>query len=174
MQLLEHLALEGDEYVNEIVAFPNAKARLIWVSDKCKDGKNSVKLANELYKQGDVKEAKKKYIYAKNIFIGLKKELTKLNDGGGIAASVSKGAVALIGVNVPGIDIMVMLFNIWKLCSIFATKLEAGQMLKLRENDIEINKFKKDYDIDEPTRVKYFSNVISDLIYYCDEMAKKC
>ena len=174
MQLLEHLALEGDEYVSEIVAFPNAKARLVWVGDKCKDGKNAVKIANTLYKQGATKEAKEKYIYAKNIFIDLKKEITKLNEGGGIAASVSKGAAAAIGMSVPGVNFMIMIFNIWKLCSMFATQLEVGKMLKLRENDIEISSAKEDYDIDEPTRVKYFSKVISDIIYYCDEMAKKC
>ena len=39
----------------------------------------------------------------------VKKEITKLNEGGGIAASVSKGAAAAIGMSVPGVNFMIMI-----------------------------------------------------------------
>lgn len=173
MQLLEQMAYDY-EAVNE-TAFPNAKAKKIWFSEKCKDGRQAIKDANMLYKNGARKEAKEKYIYAKSIFTDLRKEFAKLSgEGGGIVNDVIHGAVIGGTACIPFVNIGTLIYLVWQICRDYSITTEVGKVLKLKENDVEILNNKKDYDVDEPTYVKYMLNATDDIIYYCGEMIKKC
>ena len=173
MQLLEQMAYDN-EFVQEVM-FPKAKEKKIWFGEKCKDGRTAVKEANTLYKSGAYKQAKEKYIYAKGIFTDLKKEFSKLGeDGGGIVNDVIHGAVVAGTAAIPGVNFGTLIYLVWQLCRDFTITTDVGKMLKLRENDVEILKDKKDYNVDEPTYVKYMLDTTDDIIYYCDQMAKKC
>lgn len=173
MQLLEQMAYDN-EFVQEVM-FPNAKAKKIWFSEKCKDGRTAVKDANTLYKNGAYKEAKEKYIYAKGVFTDLKKEFSKLGeDGHGIANDMIHGAIVGGTAAIPVVQLGTLVYLVWQLCRDFSITMDVGKMLKLRENDIKILNDKKDYAVDEPTYVKYMLNASEDIIYYCDQMAKKC
>lgn len=173
MQLLEQLAY-GHEIVNETM-FPNAKAKKIWFGEKCKEGRQTIKDANTLYKNGARKEAKEKYIYAKGIFTDLRKEFAKLSEeGGGVRADVIHGLATGGALIIPFANIGAFIYITWQICRDYSIEMEIGKVLKLRENDVKILDNEKDYDVDEPTYVKYMLGATDDIIYYCGEMIKKC
>ena len=173
MQLLEQLA--RGEYVNEVALFPNARAKKVWFSKTCKEGKDAIKEANSLFKSGDYSKAKELYSKAKTIFVDVKKEVSKLDDGGGIAADLTTyGGTALLATKISTFP-LALLIVIWEMCSNFIIMSQVSKALKLNGEEVNIIESKtKNYNIDQPTYVRYFLTVCNDIIYYCEEMGKKC
>ena len=174
MQILEQLAY-GDEYVNEVALFPNARAKKIWFSKTCNEGKDIINDANACFKSGNYSKAKQQYTKAKTIFTDVKNEVSKLDDGGGIAADlVTYGGTAAMATNFTTLPLS-FLIMIWMICSNFLIMTQVSNVLKLSGEEVDIMASKtKNYNIDQPTYVRYFLTVCDDIIYYCDEMAKKC
>lgn len=165
------------------------QSQKIWFGEKCKDGREAIKEANTLYKNGSYKEAKNKYIYAKETFSKLVKEVEKisgsqiLSDLGRVgSAGVLGGAIGAAGYVVGASDTSVMMLGqllgmvigSWNACNNLYISHEVGKILKLREHEIDILANKKDYKIDEPVAKKHIINIMDDIIHYCGEMAKKC
>ena len=175
MQLLEQIAYEKCEYVNEVSLFPNARAKKIWFSKKCKEGKDAINEANDLFRDKKYKEAKKMYMAGKDVFKEVREDIAKLKNGGGIAAdAITTGLVAAASFNLTTLP-LALVYSVWRMCSSAAISMQIGKILKLDENDVDIlEKKKKDYNADEPSCVKMFLGVIDDIMYYCDEMIKKC